>query len=117
MKMLSALFFLMLPFAAVAEGPVVGISNCPIAWAAPTTGEIVQGYRLYWGSSQGARDNSFEVGTATNSICSAAGVTSGQQYMVVRSFNVEGESGDSNEFPFELVTAPPNPPSSLTIGP
>lgn len=102
--------------AAFATGPIVG-PDCSITWDAPVAGQAVEGYRLFWGSTPGARDNSFEVGPATNSTCSTAGVAPGQQFMVVRAFNIIGESPDSNEFPFVLVTAPPDAPTNLLIAP
>ena len=92
-----------------AEG-IEKAGDCTISWTAAGTGPAADGFRLWWGSTTGARNNSFDAGSALTTTCRAAGFAEGQHYVVVRAYNANGESGDSNEIPFVLTLSPPDPP-------
>ena len=84
------------------------VNNCAISWIEPTTGIAPDGYRLYWGSTPGARDNSFDAGASLATTCVDAGFALGQHYVVVRSYLSTGEESiDSNEVPFVFTTLDP----------
>ena len=95
-----------------AAGIVVG-PDCTITINPPTTGAAVEGYRLYYGDTPGARTLSVDLGLVTQATCSAQGIPDGQIYMIVRAYNIVGEGADSVEFPFVLVTGVPGAPGIL----
>ena len=47
--------------------------------------------------------------------CSDLGLTEGQQYAHVTTFNAAGESGGTNTVPFFVVTQPPGAPTDLQV--
>ncbi len=107
-----ALVLVALPFGANAAGIVVG-PDCTITINPPTTGAAVEGYRLYYGDTPGARTLSVDLGLVTQATCNAQGIPDGQIYMIVRAYNIVGEGADSVEFPFVLVTGVPGAPGIL----
>lgn len=69
-------------------------------WEAPNTGASPTGYRMYFGTSTGV----YTIGPINDSgvdlteVYSAAGLSPNTTYFgVVRAFNGDGESGNSNE--------------------
>lgn len=81
-----------------AEG-IEKVGDCNISWA-PDEPPLADGFRVYWGSTPGARSNSFDAGRSTFTTCQTAGFTDGQHYVAVRSYIASTESVDSNEVPF-----------------
>ncbi len=92
-----------------ADGVVLG-PDCTITINPPTTGAAVDGYRLYYGATPGARTLSVDLGLVTQATCSAQGIPDGQIYMIVLAYNIVGEGAESVEFPFVLVTGLPGAP-------
>jgi len=94
-----AVFFVMPVFAAQVQ----------LAWDA-SSGQV-DGYRIYYGTTQGNHPTKIEVGNVTNYTVTnlQEGVT---YYFVARAYNQYGESGDSNEI---IWTAPVNDTTLPTI--
>ncbi len=93
------------------------VNDCPLAWDASPSVEV-DGYRFYWGSTLGARDNNFDVGLVLTTTCSTLGIVDpGEYFIVVRAYNRGGESIDSNEPNFTfIVILPPAPAPNLRLG-
>ena len=92
-----------------ADGVVVG-PDCTITINPPTTGADVEGYRLKYGTTPGARTLTVDLGLVTQATCSALGIPEGQIFMVGLAYNIVGEGAESVEFPFVLVTGLPGAP-------
>ena len=66
-----------------------------LTWTAPVTGGPVNGYRVYYGTTDGGPyTSSVDVGTSLT--WTVSGLT-GTQFFIVRAFNGTGEGADSNQ--------------------
>ena len=89
-------------------------ADVTLAW--DPNAEPVDGYRLYYGTSSGSYTQSMEAGTATQATLTGLD-TDTTYYIVVRAYDVDGESGDSNEVTWQQSTPDTTAPSVSVTGP
>ncbi len=87
--LLSAIFILL--FSSIAFG-----AEAHFSWQANPSSEDILGYRIYYGTTQGAYPNQVECGNVTDYTVTGL-VENVTYYLVVRAYNQYGESPDSNE--------------------
>jgi len=99
------IIFLIKPCSVFAESTLV--------WDA-SSGEV-QGYRIYYGMTQGQYDSSKDVGGMTQCSLFDLPLQEGNTYyFAVKAYNTAGESGPSNEVKWVVPdTSPPGPPQDL----
>ncbi|GBC59832.1 hypothetical protein DENIS_0773 [Desulfonema ishimotonii] len=98
----------------------IGISTAfaesSLTWSPPDS-EVVNGYRLYYGTSPGSHPEKTEVGPSDHCALSDLSLKeSTTYYFVVRAYNDTGESTDSNEVAWTSGDAtPPMPPQAISV--
>lgn len=108
---------LLLPITVIAAPiPATGINK--ICWDTPTTGTAPTGYKLKFGNTTGGpygitKDVGLPVGNC--STINTLTLTDGTYFVVATSYNLVGESTNSNEINIQLVTITPNAPVNLRI--
>lgn len=86
-----------------------------LAWTAPTSGGIVEGYNFKWGPTAGTWPNVTDVGNVLTVTGAGAGLSVvGNTCAVVTAYNVVNESGPSNELCFFFENAAPGNPENFT---
>lgn len=110
--MFGALMFVATPSFAQEVVPVPTPTTTRLGWNASPASEEILGYRLY--EMVGTTYTMFvEVNAATTEVNFPA-MTPGVHTLVVRAYNVAGESGDSAPLVVRLVVVPA-PPTGLTV--
>lgn len=88
--------------------------DCLFKWDANPADQLVEGYRIHIRNRGGdlvVIDAS--VGSATQTTCSAQGLTQGRFEAWVTAYNPAGESGPSAVVPFVLAQTEPNTPGGV----
>lgn len=87
-----------------------------LAWDAGSG--VVQGYRIYYGTTSGGPyPSSATAGTATSyALKNLPLQEKSTYYLVVRAYNQAGESANSNQISYTATdTTPPAPPSGVSV--
>jgi hypothetical protein len=108
-RIVGALIFLLLPVSEVFAAPM-------LAWDA-SSGEVT-GYKIYYGTAQGALNQSQGVGNVTQyPLLSLPSLTEKQTYFfAARAYNAAGESGNSNIVSWTVPdSTAPMPPQGITV--
>lgn len=111
--MFGALMFVATPSFAQEVVPVPTPTTTRLGWNASPASEEILGYRLYELTAPGSYTMLVEVNAATTEVNFPA-MTPGVHTLVVRAYNVAGESGDSAPLVVRLVVVPA-PPTGLTV--
>lgn len=114
MKKIIGLFGIGLFFLATMI-PYTAFSEPKLAWDS-SSGEV-DGYRIYYGATQGNYSNHKDVGVVTeyslNNLPLQEGIT---YYFIARAYNSAGESGDSNWVSWKVSdSTAPAPVQSVNI--
>jgi hypothetical protein len=84
------------PTATPTPNPTPSLGSVTLAWDAPNQPPTVSGYNLYYGRSPGVWDKWTQTGNVLT--YTQTGLTSGTKYyFMVRAYNPNGESVDSNQ--------------------
>lgn len=97
--------------------PGLAFADPTLVWDA-SSGEV-QGYRVYYGVTQGQYESNRDVGGMTQCSLFNLPLQEGNTYyFVVKAYNTAGESDPSNEVQWTVPdTSPPGPPQGLTGNP
>ena len=100
-------------FVSFAAASVYG-ADVTLAW--DPNAEPVDGYRLHYGTSSGIYTHSMDAGNATQATISGLN-TDTTYYIVVRAYDADGESGNSNEVSWQQSSPDTAAPAVNVTGP
>jgi len=99
--------FLLIPFESIA-------ADVTLAWE-PSSSQV-DGYRIYYGTTEGVYPDSIDVGNVTQ--YTVTGLQDDiRYYFVTRAYNADGESDDSNYVSWINLTSDSDPPTVSITGP
>ncbi len=114
MRNFLALFVFMI---LILTKPCLAFADPLLVWGA-SSGDV-QGYRIYYGTTQGQYESSKDIGDMTQCSLFDLPLQEGSTYyFIVKAYNAAGESDPSNEVQWVVPdTSPPGPPQGLVGNP
>ena len=92
----------------------VHAADVTLAW--DPNAEPVDGYRLYYGTTSGVYTDSMDAGDTTQATLTGLNLDT-TYYIVVRAYNIDGESGNSNEVSWQQSSPDTTAPTVSAAGP